>query len=219
MVGRMQWRHAILVGLLALTALGACGCHWLYVWMVAPRHPKETIKAEYALKAERLVIVTYAGTEILFDDPTVPLEISNNIANEILRSLPASIKTIVHPAQIVHWQESTLEWPNMSLVDIAKAFQADTLLYVELERYTMMEDRSANLYRGRARAHIQVAETAAPRNPVYEADVETLFPEDRPVGVMETSDRTIRQGTNIFFSRAVVNKFRDHEIEVKGGRQ
>jgi hypothetical protein len=64
-----------------------------------------------------------------------------------------------------------------------------------------------------------VAEAAAPRNPVYETTIETLFPEDRPVGIMETSDRTIRTGTNILFSRAVVDKFRDHEVEVKGGRQ
>jgi len=219
MVGRKQCRNAALASLLALVALSACGCHWLFAWMVADRHPKEQIKAEYALKAERLVIVTYAGTEILFDDPTAPLEVSYNITNEILRSLSSSVKTVVRPEQVVRWQESTLEWPNMSLVDIAKTFQADTLLYVELERYTLMEDRSANLFRGRVRARIQVAEAAATRNPVYETTIETLFPEDRPVGVLETSDRTIRTGTNIFFARAVIDKFRDHEVEVKGGRQ
>jgi hypothetical protein len=218
MVVRTQWRNAALASLLAMAALGACGCHWLYAWMVAPRHPKEEIKAEYPLKAERLVIVTYAGTEILFNDPTASLEVSNNITNEILRSLPTAVKSIVHPAQVLHWQESTLEWPNMSLVDIAKTFQADTVLYVELERYTMMEDRSANLYRGRIRARVQVAETAAARNPVYETNVETVFPEDQPVGVLGTSDRTIRTGTTIFFARAVADKFRDHEVEVKGGR-
>jgi len=219
MVGRMQCRNAALAGLLALIALGACGCHWLYVWMAAPRHPKETIKAEYALKAERLVIVTYAGAEILFNDATAPLEVSYDVTNEILRSLSQSVKTIIRPEQVVHWQESTLEWPNMSLVDIAKTFKADTILYVELERYTLMEDRSANLFRGRVRARVQVAETAAPRNPVFETTIETMFPEDRPVGVLETSERTIRTGTNLFFARAVVDKFRDHEVEVKGGRQ
>jgi hypothetical protein len=214
----MQCRNAALAGLLCLSALGACGCHWLYAYFAAPRHPKETVKAEYALKAERLVIVTYAGAEILFDDPTAPLEVSYDITNEILRSLSANIKTIVRPEQVVRWQESTLEWPNMSLVDIAKTFQADTILYVELERYSLMEDRSANLYRGRVRARVQVAEVGATSNPVYETTVETTFPEDRPVGVLETSERTIRTGTNIFFARAVLDKFRDHEIEIKGGR-
>jgi hypothetical protein len=108
MVVRTQWRNAALASLLALAALGACGCHWLYAWMVADRHPKEQIKAEYPLKAERLVIVTYAGTEILFNDPTASLEVSRDITNEILRSLPTAVKSIVHPAQVLHWQESTL---------------------------------------------------------------------------------------------------------------
>jgi hypothetical protein len=186
--------------------------------MFAPRHPKEMVKAEYPLKAERLVIVTYAGTEILFDDPTAPLEVSSDLVNEILRSLGTNVKSIIHPVQVVRWQESNLEWPNMLLVDIAKAFEADTLLYVELERYTMMEDRSANLYRGRIRARIQVAETKAERNPVYETTVETVFPPDRPVGVLESNERTIRLGTNLYFARDVIGKFHDHEIEVKGGR-
>jgi hypothetical protein len=218
MVGRKQCRNAALASLLALVALSACGCHWLYAWMAADRHPKEQIKAEYALKAERLVIVTYAGAEILFNDATAPLEVSYNITNEILRSLSSSVKTVVRPEQVVRWQESTLEWPNMSLVDIAKTFQADTVLYIELERYTMIEERSANLFRGRIRARVQVAKASAERNPVYEATIESTFPEDRQVGVLETSEQVIRTGVTRMFAREVIQKFYEHEIDVRGGR-
>jgi len=216
----LLWRNVALVGVVALGALAACGCPAanFYAWMFAPRHPKETIKAEYPLKAERLVIVTYAGTEILFDDPTAPLEVGSNLVSEILGSLGSRVKSIIHPVQVVRWQESNLEWPNMSLVDIAKIFEADTILYVELERYTMMEDRSANLYRGRVRARVQVAETKAERNPVYETVVETVYPEEGPVGVLGTTERVVRTYTNVTFARAVINKFRDYEVEVKGGR-
>jgi len=208
----------VLVGLAALAA-GGCGVPNFFAWMFAPRHPKETIKAEFPLKADRLVIVPYAGTDILFNDPTAALEVSTGLVNEILRNMSAQVKTIVHPVQVARWQESNIEWPNMPLADIAKAFQADTLLYVELERYTMMEDRSANLFRGRARARIQVVQPAAERNPVYETIVEATFPEDRPVGVLETSEQTIRAGTNMYFARTVIGKFHDHEVEVTGGRK
>jgi hypothetical protein len=119
---------------------------------------------------------------------------------------------------VVRWQESNLEWPNMSLVDIAKTFGADTILYIELERYTMMEDRSANLYRGRVRARVQVTETKAERNPVYETVVEMVYPEEGPVGVLGTTERVVRTYTNDAFAKAVINKFRDYEVEVKGGR-
>jgi hypothetical protein len=43
-------------------------------------------------------------------------------------------------------------------------------------------------------------------------------PEDRPVGVLEISERQIRMATTVMFSRAVMRKFYDHEVEVKGGK-
>jgi len=215
----MRWRRGVLVMLVGAMALGLGGCyvpHFL-VWLFGERHPKETIKAEYPLEAERLVIVVYAGTDVLFSDPTAPVEISGNMVNEIARNLAPRIKTIVHPVEVVRWQESNLEWPNMSLVDIAKAFQADVILYVELEQYTMIEERSASLLRGHVKARIQVARPAVEQNPVYETHVETLYPEDRPAGVLETTERTIRIITNRVFAQSVVNKFHDHEVEVRGG--
>jgi hypothetical protein len=217
----MRLRTAMLVLTACATALAASGCQipgQFFAWAAAPRHPMETVPAEYELEADRLVIVPYAGTDVLFSYPTAPLEISHGLVNEIVRNLKPRIHSIEHPVQVVRWQESNLEWPNMALADIAKAFRADTLLYVELERYTMIEERSANLFRGRIKARIQVVKADAERNPVYETVVETVFPEDRPVGVLEISERKIRAGVTMMFARDAVRKFYGHEIEVKGGR-
>lgn len=208
---------AIAAGALA-PACGGCYAGHLFAWAFAPRHPKQAVKAEYQLDAERLVIVPYAGTDILFAYPTAPLEISRDLIYAFSRNLGARIRSYVNPVEVIRWQESNLEWPNMTLPDIARHFGADALLYVELERYTMIEERSANLFRGRVRARIQVVKPEAIRNPVYETTVETTFPEDRPVGVLETSERQIRAGTTTMFARAVVRKFCDHEIEIRGGR-
>jgi len=175
------------------------------------------VKAEYPLESARLVIVPYAGTDVLFTYPMAPIEIGQALVNEIGQHFSDRVKTIVHPVRVVRWQESTLDWPNMSLVEIGEHFQADTVLYVELERYTMVEERSANLFRGRARARVQVVKVEDEHNPVYETVVETVVPEDRPVSVLGTSERMIRQATNLVFAREVVWKFYDHKVEVKGG--
>jgi hypothetical protein len=214
-------RRAALAALIGLAAMAAAGCNLgnLFAWAFAPRHPKETIKAEFPLKSERLVIVPYARTDILFEDPTAPVEIACGMVNEIGRSLgPTCVKTIIHPVQVARWQESNVEWPNMSLPDIAKAFQADTVLYVELEHYSMIEEKSANLYRGHIRARVQVTQTAAERNPVYDTTVETSFPEERQLG-LGVSMQIIRAATVRKFAQDVVNKFHDYEKEVAGGRQ
>ena len=214
-----RWRNVGLVVCIVLAGLTAGGCALgnLYAWMFAPRHPKETIKAAYPLESDRLVIVVYAGSDILFSDPTMPVEISRDLVNEILRTLPDKVKAIVHPVEVMRWQESNLEWPNMPLVEIAKTFKADTLLYLEIERYTLLEEQSANLLRGRVRAHLQVVKVGADRNPAFDTPIETVWPEDDPVGEEERSVQVVRNCTNFVFSHDVINKFHDYEVEVKGG--
>ena len=200
-------------------AVASAGCEIIgqaIAWPIAPRHPKRKVEAEYTLDAERLVIVPYAGNDVLFEYPTAPLEISRDIVHELAGHLKKRVDVIVNPVRVAQWQESNLEWPNMSLEAIAKTFQADTLLYVELERYTMLEKGSPNLYRGQVRARVQVVAPAEEANPVYESTVETVFPEQRPVAEGEISRRRIRATVTRLFARDVVRKFYDHEVPHEG---
>jgi len=202
-------------GAMVAAVAGGCYLPHLFVALTKPEE-KKTIKAEHHLAAERLVIVVYAGTDVLFTYPTAPLEINRDLVNEILAHLAPKVKQIVHPVEVVRWQESNLEWTTMSPVDIAKTFKVDTMLYVELEQYSTVEERSANLFRGHVRANVQVVKPAADSNPVYRTSVEVLFPEDRPIGVVE-NENLIRAGTSIVFARTVIGKFYDREVVVKGG--
>ena len=219
-MGQLSRRTAVLAAIALVAVLGAGGCHWLASWMMAPRHPMKDVPAEFALTSERLVIIPYASTEVLFGDPALTVELSRDLINEIMKHLGATkVKTIIHPIEVQRWQETNLEWPNTSLVDIGKTFRADTVLYVELERYSLIEEHSANLYRGRVRAHVQVVRPDAPHNPVYDTIVETVFPEQGPVGVTSSSEQSVRTYTNLVFAGDVINKFYDHQVEVKGGTQ
>jgi hypothetical protein len=215
-----KWQRAVLV-FLALLGMGVCGCALpnLFAWAFAPRHPTKTVKAEYALEAERLVVVPYAGTDTLFNYRSAPIDVSANIINFLLANMKGRVKSIVNPLAVNQWQESNLDWTNMSLEEIAKVFQADTVLYVELEHYTLLEEGSANLYRGHVRGRVQVAKAGAARNPVYETAVEILFPPDHPVGVTGTSEAVIRQNTDAQFASAVAAKFYDRTVEVQGGQE
>jgi len=218
MVIPIRKRRRLLLLAAVATALAAGGCQMI-PFLFAPRHPKKTIKAQYHLEAERLVIIPYVSNDILFEYPTASIDIATAVMNHLGMHLNQDVHAVVHPLRVARWQEANLEWPNMSLEDIAKAFQADALLYVEVERYTMVEEFSANLLRGHVRARVQVVRPEADRNPVFETSVETLFPEDRPVGVMEVPERKLRQVTTQLFARDVVRPFYTYEVEVKGGRE
>jgi hypothetical protein len=106
----------------------------------------------------------------------------------------------------------------MSLAEIAEVFGADTVLYVEIERYSLLEENSANLLRGRALGRIQVAKVGAAHNPVYTGTAEVVFPPDYPVNNLTVSERAMRQSTNRLFGEEVSNKFRDRRVEVKAGQ-
>lgn len=204
---------------LVLVALAAGGCWTLgqaYVGLVKPKEWRD-IPKEHELRAERLVIVPYAGTDIRFSYPTVPLEVSLQISYAIARYLPKRVGEIVHPVRVARWQESDVEWLSMTPEEIGRKFDADTVLYVELDQYSTMEEKSANLLRGRAGARVQVVKVGAASNPVYEGTAEVVFPEDHPVNALTISERAIRQATNRLFGEAVVNKFRDRRVEVVGG--
>ena len=199
--------------------LGAGGCEiigQMIAYPIAPRHPKRQVPQDYPLKAERLVILPYAGTDVMFEYPTAPLEISRDIIHEIVGHLGQRVASVVHPVQVARWQESNLEWPNLPLEAIAEVFGVDTLLYVELERYGMFEEGSPNLLRGRLGARVQVVKAAAEVNPVYETTVETIFPEERPVALGELSERQIRATVTRLFARDVVRKFYAHEVPLRG---
>jgi len=215
----MGWltRRVVLAVAVSMVAAVAGGCYLPHLWVALTKpEEKKTIKAEHYLEAEKLAIVVYAGTDVLFMYPTVPLEISRDMVGEVFMNLKPKVKQIVHPVEVARWQDSNLEWSTMSPVDIAKAFKVDTMLYIELEEYSTIEERSANLYRGHVRANVQVVKVDAASNPVYRTVVEVRFPEDRPVGVVEDEGR-IRAGTSAVFARTVVNKFFDREVVVKAG--
>ena len=217
LAGRLRW--AALALALAVLVPASAGCEVLgqmLAWPIAPRHPKKKVKTEYPLEAKRLVIVPYAGNDVLFEYPTAPLEISRDLVHELVGHLKSRVEAIIHPVQVARWQESNLEWPNMSLEAIAETFQADVLLYVELERYTMLEKGSPNLFRGQVRARVQVVKPGAEINPVYESIVESVFPEQRPVAEGELSERRLRSTVTRLFARDLVRKFYDHEVPLQG---
>ena len=60
-----------------------------------------------------LVIVIYAGTDVLFSDPVVPLEISGNMVNEIAKNLNERGNAVV---MITHDMELVTRYSHRTIV-------------------------------------------------------------------------------------------------------
>ena len=216
------FRRGTVVCVLPVVLLCASGCGLpnLLVYPFADREAKKQVAREHDLTAERLLILPYAGNDVLFEYPDAGRQISLQVIQQIRENLRGRVHRVINPNQVARYQQSTLEWPNLPVADIGRQFQADKVLYIELNRFTLMEERSANLYRGRAEARIQVVDTGAPRGEesLYEGHVEVEVPDDRPIGTMEISEATLLQAILYRFAEEVVWKFHDHEEKVVNSR-
>lgn len=222
-IGGGAVRRGLATLLLATIALSSSGCYFKHLMsaLFYPKNPTRTVQAEYELKADLLLILPYAGSDILFNYPTVPVEISQQIAMAIERQRKVQVKRIVNPARVQAFQDSNLDWPSMSLAEIGRRFKADKVLYIEFIRFSTLEPNSVNLLRGRVNARIEVIDVPERGNarPDYSADIEVILPKDHPVDVLQLSERRLFRETTRQFVDAVVKKFYTYKEKIEKGKR
>lgn len=214
------WTLALLAVAGAGVLLAGCGLPNLFAYPFADRDAKESVKREHDLTANRLLILPYASNDVLFEYPTAPLDVSTFTVQEIRKHLRGKVDWVINPNQVALYQQSDLDWPNKPVAEIGRHMEADKVLYIELRRFTMMEERSANLYRGRVSAHVKVVDATAPTNTeavLYSTDLSIEFPGDRPLGMSEISPARMEQLTLYTFAKELIWKFYDHEEPRMGG--
>ncbi len=211
-------KRVALSALLVLLAWGTAGCGiahlMIYPW--APREAKKDVKSEHDLVAERLLILPYAPHDVQFNNPGVGRDLSNHMIREIRENLRGRVHRVINPAQVALYQQSNLDWPNLSVAEIGRQFKADKVLYVELNRFTMMEEDSANLFRGRVEATIRVVAPAreAVSATLYEGQVAVTVPEDQPIGSIDISEAKFKQAVLYRTGQEIIWKFHDHSEKV-----
>lgn len=215
-------RSSILAVMLPLVVCCASGCGIpnLLVYPFADRDAKKDVKEAYHLTSERLLILPYLGREVEFESPTAGTDISGALIRHIRDNLRGRVHRVVSPQQVAKYQQSRLDWQGTQVAEIGREFQADKVLYLEIQRYSIMEERSANLYRGRLSGHLQVIDTAPAsrgKEVLYEADISVQVPDDKPIGATEIPEGTLRGATLYRFAQEVIWKFCDHEEPRMGG--
>jgi hypothetical protein len=214
------WALLAVVVTVATAGLGGCGVGHLFLWPFAEREGLVRVKGEHDLRADVLLIFPYMGSDIQLEHPGAGLEISNYLFQEIYANLKGRVHGVVNPQQVIRYQQTNLDWQNKSIRDIGREFGADKVLYIEVNRLTLMEEHSANLYRGRLKAHMQVVDVAATGGDgvLYESSISVVVPKDNPLGTTQISGSRILAETLAQFARQATWKFYDHD-EPGGPRQ
>jgi hypothetical protein len=179
----------IVVGLVGLSSLAGCDPRTLF-YFLQPYEP--TVPAPGPkLGGKRVVIVTRAVGDAAADYPSLDRDLSREVAR-ILRDKIKKLD-LVESDKVWTWLEGHPNWSDPG--EIAQAFEADIVIFFEVEAFQLQNQGDLDVLQGTAKTHIRVSEMAHPTNSkgkpitdkpkepkeLYDSDQNTEFPRRGPV--------------------------------------
>lgn len=205
---------ALALPLLPLSGCGAAG-FGAYLFGGADKDKPLAVKGEYFGLAEKSVAVIVAADEFTYYEyPGAPLAVSRSVSQKLKAVVPG-VK-LSDPQKIVEFQRDNPYWNTLPYSELIKRLKVDRLVYVDLSEFGLHEPGNAHIWRGVIIANISVAE-ADGKNPddfAYTTIVKSEFPPNKPIGLLESDDKTVQAGLLALFSTHVGGLFTEKGASV-----
>lgn len=138
------------------------------------------------LKGKRVVVITNTVPGTQSDFASLDRDLTRQITT-ILREKVKKID-VVDPEKVFTWAAGNPSWTESA--DLAKAFDAEVVIFLEVQHFEIQNPSSPGLYEGRSNIHIRVTEWDHPKDSrdrpmtdkpkeariIYEGDRDTSFP-------------------------------------------
>ncbi len=149
---------AWLLAAAGLISLAGCDPRTLFYFlqpydpMVAPPGPN--------LEGKRVVVVAHAVSAAMGEFESL----DRDVVRDVVSLLRTNVKKIdvVQPEKVWTWVEAHPNWTDPE--EIAKAFEAKVVIFLEIEGFQIQNSGDLNVYQGTARTHIVVTELGHPKN-------------------------------------------------------
>jgi hypothetical protein len=175
--------------LVALITLAGCDPRTL-VYFLQPYEPSIPASGP-SLEGKKVVVVTHAVSDALGEFQAIDRELAKEVCS-ILRAKTEDIK-VVETDKVWTWLDGHPNWTDPA--DIARAFEADLVIFLEIEKFQVQNPADLNVYQGTSKTHIQVTEMAHPKNSkgkpitdkpkepnqIYDEYADTEFPTRGPI--------------------------------------
>jgi len=209
----MKKRLLITITLLPIVTLA--GCNLLeYPLYVLLGDSTVSVKAEYlGLRDKRIAVLVMTTPAVDFEHPYAQLELTNQLSLVLSRHVKDS--QFVDPEEIDRFQREDLDWLRLPIHKIGQKFDAQRIVYLDIIQYTMSEENSVNLLRGRIWAEVSVydMEATEPDTPCYTTEITVVVPEHAPVPIGGGARQQIELQTIQMFAEELAHKFYDHKID------
>ncbi len=187
--------HMALVALMAggsLVAISGCDPRTL-AYFLQPFDATVAPPFEGSLQGKKVVILCRAVPDATGDSTSVERDLSHNLAS-ILRKKVKKIQ-LIDPDKVATWIEAHPRETDPA--ELARDFDADTVIYLEVEQFQTQSPADLNMIHGEARVHIKAYEMDYPKNSkgkpikdqpkeateVFENVVDSSFPERGPLPI------------------------------------
>ncbi len=160
---------------------------------VEPEFDKQT-KESMTDKDVTVAVVCFAPTEVRYSFESIDHEVAKYVT---FRLAEHKIK-IVPPDRVRAWLEENKDWDKPE--EIGAAFKADYVIYIDLNEFSLYEEGSATLYRGRSEAVVSAwkMEEDGTADKIFSMQKISKFPQQQPVN---TSDETYSNFKARYLSR------------------
>jgi hypothetical protein len=221
---RGRGRFALLVAAAALCA-GCDAGTMMYFLLPEAKNPPELKGVASADKKEvRVAILTYspmleARRELIQADCQLSQELAHQLRD--LCEENGENVTIVNPRRVEEFKSANPNWKDATeLGAVGRRFQADYVIYVEINALSLYEPNSANqLYRGQANLAVTLVNVDKPDESAGPHQFSCTYPQARgPVPVDDSQPLEFRQKFLGFVAKRLTRLFTSssmHEYDVE----
>lgn len=190
-VGRRRFGSRLLGLAFAVGLLGLAGCDpRQMLYFVQPFEPQIPAPGP-DLRGKRVVVIAKGVPGALYDFPTLDRELTREVAT-ILRAKAKKID-VVEPEKVYAWDQAHPSWTDPA--ELAEAFDAQYVIYLEIQQFQTQDPSSPGLFEGHASVHVRAVEREHPKDDrgrlledlpketkvAYEADRDSTFPVRGPL--------------------------------------
>ena len=196
----------LLLGGCGFLGLGTAPAPTLVTRMQGSAYPGLTDKS--------VAIVVYAPSAVVNEYTGVREEISTFVATEMRGRMPTT--RLLDPRDVINWQDSTMNWANLSARDIGRHFGVDRVLTIEVLDYSTKRPMGVSNMQGRLRAQCRIYDTADAAQgpdagghlaPAWTGLVDAAWPSGKPLDPTQTNEAAARLRALDEFANLLVGYF------------
>ena len=148
---------------------------------VEPEFDRQTTES-MTDKDVTVAVVCFAPTEVKYSFENIDHEMAKYVA---FRLASQKIK-IIQPDKIRAWLDENKDWDKPE--EIGAAFKTTYVVYIDINEFSLFEEGSANLYRGRSESVVSVwkmDEDDGTAEKIFSMEKVSKFPQQQPVNSSE----------------------------------